>query len=169
MAIKSTLLSVAALVAFSLTAEAQNIATAEALDSTIMGKSVFSLLPSKAKGDAADVIVHQSQAILESFNSHIASNSSKGISGYRIRLFNDNQQSARVASETAEKRFQAICPGVPTYRTYSNPYFKVMAGDFRTKSEALKVLQVIRSAFPGAIIVKESINYPAVTRNSGNN
>ena len=62
---------------------------------------------------------------------------------FRIRIFNDNQQSARVSSEAAEKRFQAMCPGIPTYRTYSNPYFKVVAGDFRTKSEALKVLQTV--------------------------
>ena len=162
MSSKSMLLAITALAVFTFTTAAQDKAAAGALDSAFVGKSIFSLLPSKAKGDPADVKVHQSQAILESFNSHISSNSSKGISGFRIRIFNDNQQSARVSSEAAEKRFQAMCPGIPTYRTYSNPYFKVVAGDFRTKSEALKVLQTVRAAFPGAIIVKESINYPAV-------
>ena len=93
------LLAITALAVFTFTAAAQDKAADGALDSAFVGKSIFSLLPSKAKGDPADVKVHQSQAILESFNSHISSNSSKGISGFRIRIFNDNQQSARVSSE----------------------------------------------------------------------
>ena len=37
-------------------------------------------------------------------------------------------------------------------------------GDFRTKSEAVELLNRIKSDFPSAFIVKENINYPIVDR-----
>ena len=67
MSSKSMLLAITALAVFTFTAAAQDKAAAGALDSAFVGKSIFSLLPSKAKGDPADVKVHQSQAILESY------------------------------------------------------------------------------------------------------
>ena len=57
--------------------------------------------------------------------------------------------------------------GIPVYRSYVNPYFKVTAGDFRSKSEAMQLLQKIRQEFPSAFIVKEkSINYPALDKSN---
>ena len=37
-------------------------------------------------------------------------------------------------------------------------------GDFRTRSEALELLERIKSEYPSAFILKENINYPAVDR-----
>ena len=50
---------------------------------------------------------------------------------------------------------------MPVYRTYANPYFKVTAGDFRTRSEAMALLVRLKDEFPRALLVKERINYPA--------
>lgn len=133
-----------------------------ALDSTLIGKSIFNLLPSKEKGGKADVSVHQSQAILKLLNSQIASNSSRKMTGYRVRIFNDNKQNSRGASEAALNRIKGMYPGLAAYRTYSNPFFRVTVGDFRTKSEAMQLLQQVKGSFPSAFIVKETINYPAV-------
>ncbi len=131
-----------------------------AVDSTLLGKSIMNLLPSKAKGSKADVTVHQSQAILNALNSQTASNSSRRSAGYRVRIFNDNKQDSRGASEAALGRFKGMFPNVSAYRTYTNPYFRVTVGDFRTKSEALALLQQVKGSFPTAFIVKETINYP---------
>jgi hypothetical protein len=127
---------------------------APAVDSTLIGKSIFNLLP--------NVTVHQSEAILASMNRQISSNSSRRLSGYRVRIFNDNKQNARGASEAAMGRFKGMYPGIAAYRTYSNPFFKVTVGDFRTKSEAMRLLQQVKGSFPSAFIVKETINYPPV-------
>ena len=127
---------------------------APAVDSTLLGKSIFNLLP--------NVTVHQSEAILASMNRQISSNSSRRLSGYRVRIFNDNKQNARGASEAAMGRFNGMYPGIAAYRTYSNPFFKVTVGDFRTKSEAMRLLQQVKGSFPSAFIVKETINYPPV-------
>ena len=134
--------------------ESADKSLASAVDSTLVGKSIFNLLP--------NVTVHQSQAILASMNRQISSNSSRKMSGYRVRIFNDNKQNSRGASEAAMGRFKGMYPGVAAYRTYSNPFFKVTVGDFRTKSEAMRLLQQVKGSFPSAFIVKETINYPPV-------
>jgi hypothetical protein len=93
---------------------------------------------------------------------HIESNSKRTSSGYRVRIFFDNKQTARTESEKTLKRFKELFPEVAAYRIYANPYFKVTVGDFRTKSEAMALLTRIKGAFPSAFVVKESIEYPVV-------
>ena len=61
-------------------------------------------------------------------------------------------------------RFKGMFPGISAYRTYSNPFFRVTVGDFRTKSEAMQLLQRVKGDFPTAFIVKETIGYPVVDR-----
>ena len=51
---------------------------------------------------------------------------------------------------------------IPTYRSYTNPFFKVVVGDYRTKSDAIRELKNILPYYPKAIVVKESIYYPAI-------
>lgn len=133
-----------------------------AVDSTLAGKDIFHILPSKRAGDDADVQIRQSQEIMSSMRQHIASNSKRTSSGYRVRIFFDNKQTARTESEKTLIRFKELFPGVAAYRIYANPYFKVTVGDFRTKSEAMALLTRIKGAFPSAFVVKESIEYPVV-------
>jgi len=132
------------------------------VDSSLVGKNVFNVLPSKAKGDQADVNVRQSQEIKDSMRKHVASNSKRTMSGYRVRIFFDNKQTARKESEAVLKRFKSLYPEVRAYRIYANPYFKVTVGDFRTKSEAMEHLARIKGSFPSAFVVKENIEFPVV-------
>jgi len=134
-------------------------------DADLMGKDIFSVMPSKDAGDAADVRIHQSQLIRNSLKNHILSNSDRPLDGYRVRIFFDNRQSARTDSEKMEKEFSAAHPDIPVYRSYVNPYFKVTVGDFRTKSEAMLLLRSIVKEYPTAFVVKENINYPVVDKN----
>jgi len=129
---------------------------AASLDSTLVGKDIISLL---------DADVRQSGAIRSALASRISANASRTITGYRVRIFFDNKQDARGASEAAANRFRASYPGIGTYRSFANPFFKVTVGDFRTKSEAMQLLQKIKGSYPSAFIVKENINYPVVDKN----
>ena len=133
------------------------------LDSTLAGKDIFSLL-SGHYGESSKVSVHQSQRIIDAFKNYVASNSSRTSTGFRVRIFNDNKQTSRNDSEVALARFQGMFPGVSAYRTYSNPFFRVTVGDFRTKSEAMQLLLQVKGAFPAAFIVRETIGYPVVDR-----
>ena len=121
-------------------------------------------MPLKARGDKADVEIYQSQEVANALRDQVASNSGRMINGFRVRIFFDNKQSARAESEAVLKRFEELHRDIKAYRTYANPYFKVTVGDFRTKSEAMEVLSRIKTEFPSAFVVKESIEYPIVDR-----
>lgn len=124
-------------------------------DESLAGSDIFSVMP-------GNVTVVQSGGIRSAMASRRARNGARQFSGYRIRIFFDNSQNARGASEAAVGRFKALYPGVSAYRTFESPYFKVTVGDFRTKSEAQAALLSIKNAFPAAFIVRERFKYPAL-------
>lgn len=133
-----------------------------AVDTTLAGRNVFNVMPSKMAGDGADVKINQSSLVSGSMDAHVASNASRTMSGYRVRIFFDNKQTSRTESEATLKKFRTLFPEVMAYRIYANPYFKVTVGDFRTKSEAMALLTRIKGDFPSAFVVKENIEYPVV-------
>ena len=135
---------------------------ASAVDTTLVGKNILGIMPRKADGGDAEVNVYQSEAMNQAMEEHLSQNAGRTLSGYRVRIFFDNKQSARVESEEALKRCESLYHDVRAYRTYANPYFKVTVGDFRTKSEAMALLERIRSEFPSAFVVKENISFPVV-------
>ena len=132
------------------------------VDSALVGKDVFRDMPSRYAGDLATVEVEQSEILELSMRQHVQKNASRTLSGYRVRIFFDNKQSARHESEQTLNRFRAMYPEVAVYRTYTNPYFKVTVGDCRTKSEAMKLLARIKGNFSSAFVVKENIEFPLV-------
>ena len=127
-----------------------------AVDSTLVGKSVYDVI----NGGDGNVVINKSASVDKAFEKYLNNNSSKKLNGFRIRIFFDNKQTARVQSEEVEKLFIETFPQYSVYRTYTNPYFKVAVGDFRIKSEATKVLVKIQRQFPKAFIIKDMINYP---------
>ena len=139
---------------------------ASAVDTALVGKTIYQVLPLKERGGNADVVLHQTDSIYAAMNDHISNNGSRTLSGYRIRIFFDNKQNARVASEEALKKFESLFHDVVAYRSYANPYFKVTVGDFRTKSEAMSYLERIRREFPSAFVVKENISFPVVDKDN---
>ena len=123
------------------------------VDSTLLGRSALSIL-------GPGVTVNQSRAMRTAFDSYVASNASKKLTGYRIRVYFDNGQNARNRSEAIARSISNAYPGMGVYRTFESPNFKVTVGDFRTKDEALKVYHALKATYPTALILKETINYP---------
>lgn len=109
-----------------------------------------------------DIDVRQSSQIAGSMSEYMNSNPSRVINGYRVRIFFDNKQTAKVESEKTQAKFVEKYKDIAAYRTYSNPYFKVTVGDCRTKSEAMALLNRIKKEFPSAFVVKENISYPVL-------
>ena len=125
-------------------------------DSTLVGKTIFQILEGK------EVTLNQPQEMDQAYARYIQANGERKMNGYRIRLFFSNKQSARTESEELEKEFQLHFPQIPTYRSYTNPFFKVVVGDYRTKSDAIRELNKILPFYPKAIVVKENIWFPAI-------
>jgi hypothetical protein len=87
------------------------------IDSTLVGKDVFLDMPSEASGAEATVNVGQSALIEQSMRRHIDGNPARTISGYRVRIFFDNKQTARHESEQTVDRFRAMYQDIAVYRT----------------------------------------------------
>ena len=49
-----------------------------------------------------------------------------------------------------QRKFITLYPEIPVQITFESPYYKLSAGNFRTKNEALKTKKKIRKNFPGA-------------------
>ena len=123
------------------------------VDSTLMGRSILSVL-------GPGVTVNQSRTMRSALDSYVSNNAAKKLSGFRIRVYFDNGQSARTRSEAIARSISNAFPGIGVYRTFESPNFKVCVGDFRTKDEAMKIYHSLKATYPTAIILKETINYP---------
>ena len=123
------------------------------VDSTLMGRSILSVLGS-------GVTVNQSRSMRSAFDNYVSNNAAKKLTGYRIRVYFDNGQSARTRSEAIARSVSNAFPGIGVYRTFESPNYKVTVGDFRTKDEALKVYHALKATYPTALLLKDTINYP---------
>ena len=81
----------------------------------------------------------------------------QGIDGFRVQIFTGAGNDSKEKAERALQEFSSTFPDVVGYLTYQQPNFKVRCGDFRSKSEARKLMKKISYQYPGAYIVKDNI------------
>ena len=131
-------------------------------ETTVHVQSVFTTMPE-------NVTVVQPESVRKAMDAHVEKNARREAAGYlkeqtyRIRIYFSNKQNARSESAMIEEKFKENFPGVPVYRTYPNPHFKVAVGNYRTKSDALKALEEIKTVFKDAYILKErEMDFPAI-------
>ncbi len=126
---------------------------------SLKGNDIFEIMPQ-------GVTINQSEELRTAAQVRIEASSSNRLEtdGYRIRIYFDNRQDAREASEKAQERSKRLFPGYSTYRTYIYPNFKVTVGDFRTKAEAQIALKNVARYFPSAFVVKERMKFPSITQ-----
>jgi hypothetical protein len=75
--------------------------------------------------------------------------------GYRVQIFSGWD---RKTAYDVQARFQNRYPDMRTYITYKEPYFKINAGDFRTRLEAERLMQQLKGSFTSLFIIAEKIN-----------
>jgi hypothetical protein len=84
-----------------------------------------------------------------------------GMEGFRIQIYSSSNRNAREESNKARAEFMGKFPDIVSYPLYAEPgYFKIRAGDFRTKTEATKLFLIVSKEFPDAYIVPDIINFP---------
>jgi hypothetical protein len=86
----------------------------------------------------------------------------KGIPGYRIQIFFDSGINSGERARRAREDFAFLFPDVPGYVTWKAPNFRVRVGDFRSRLEAERALQLIIVGYPNAWVIKDEINYPPI-------
>ncbi len=87
----------------------------------------------------------------------------KNTVGYRIQIFADNNQ--RTAKNEAVMRERIIAsryPEIGCYLTYKAPAWRLRIGDYRTREEAVEVMNQLKKDFPAfsreMIVVVDRIN-----------
>ena len=79
------------------------------------------------------------------------------VTGFRVQIFTGPNRKDAYA---AQAKFQEEFPDIRSYVIYSEPNFKVRAGDFRTHLEAEKLQYEVKKYFTGTFIITEKINPP---------
>jgi hypothetical protein len=103
----------------------------------------------------------QDPDLVELVNLHIRKNQQGGtMPGFRIEIFFSSELNARQKAQNIKNEFLAAYPVYNVYVSYISPDFKVRIGNFRTRNEALKVMNEIKIQFPKAFVVPEMIELP---------
>ena len=89
------------------------------------------------------------------------SNNSKALVlyGYRVQVFFGSD---RKGAYNLQAKFKDLYPEFDSYITYTQPNYRVKVGDFRTRSEAEKLMSQLRPSFPTLFIFNEKINPPKI-------
>lgn len=124
--------------------------------------SIFEELASTKHGQGKVRIV-QDKSIESAFEKFQWEQSKqKGIDGYRIRIFSDSGPNAKAGFDEAKAKFMNINDDIKIHESFVYPNYKIYVGDFRTRTDALKVLSAIEWRFPDAFIVQTKINFPNI-------
>jgi hypothetical protein len=88
---------------------------------------------------------------------YVAENKRKGgMDGYRVQIFSGNKEGAfKIKSQ-----FISRYPDYNVHILFQTPEFYVRVGDFRTPSEAIKLLHTIESEFRDPFIIEDVIQFP---------
>ena len=110
---------------------------------------------------AADSNIIQDKRVNELILKHILINEAKKekMRGYRVQIHFGPEKSKAL---DVKAKYTMEYANSKAYLDYQQPYFKIRVGDFRTKLEAYKLQQEIIGDFPGAFIVQDDIELPAL-------
>ena len=75
--------------------------------------------------------------------------------GYRVLVINTNKRDEAMAAKT---KIYSNFPELKAYLVYQAPYFRLKAGNFRTKEEAQQYQKMLSAYFPkGVFVVNDTI------------
>lgn len=82
-----------------------------------------------------------------------------GIEGFRIQIYSSININARTESGNVEIEFKNQFPDIISYRIFTEPgWYKVRVGNFRSRTEALKLYLIISKKYPESDLVPDIIN-----------
>lgn len=87
---------------------------------------------------------------------------SKAIPGYRIQIFFDSGLNSSDRARQIRDEFMMKYPEIQAYVSWKAPNYRVRVGDFRSRLEAEKTIQLIMVDYPSAWVSKDEINFPVI-------
>lgn len=108
--------------------------------------------------NAQNVQIFEEQAITDMMNRFVEINKSKAnVDGWRIQILatTDRQQ-----LESVKQTFRYQYPNIPIDWIHSKPYYKLRAGAFSTKLEALRLKYILEQEYSGIYLVRDDAIRP---------
>lgn len=106
------------------------------------------------------VIVHKDARIdalvkkQASINKESKKNAARTMRGYRLLVINTNNRDEAIAAKT---KVYTLFPDQKAYLSYQSPYFKLKAGNFKTRDEAAKYQKAMNTVFPKGVFIINDI------------
>ena len=90
-------------------------------ENTVNFQTLINQITIENSVNGGNIIVNQPGSLFMAMERQINLNPERSVAGYRIRIFFDNKQTARAASEKVENDFMAQYPDIRVYRNYNAP------------------------------------------------
>jgi hypothetical protein len=113
----------------------------------------FIILNSFSTVNAQSITVSQDDNFEQLLNEKRRINSSITINNrYKIQIFNGNSESSKKALIDFKREFKNYDATI----IFSTPAYKVIVGNFKTRIEAERNLNLVRKKYPNSILIKPS-------------
>lgn len=106
-------------------------------------------------------VVESVPAMQKPVEERVVSRRRMRVPGFRVQVYyGGNDQKSKLQARSMAERAKIWFEELSVYTQFSSPHWICRVGDFRTREEAMEVLQAMRESgrFPRAIIVKTKIN-----------
>ncbi len=121
---------------------------------------LFISVPINGKSQNGNAIIKADPRVDTLIRLHIKHNEKYPLmSGYRIQIFKESGNQALDEAHEIMDEFSEEFPDIPTYLSFQEPYYRVRAGNFRTRLEALDNLENIKKKFRNVWIISDYIYY----------
>jgi len=102
---------------------------------------------------AQDIYVEEDEPIGQMMERFAELNKSrKFVPGWRVQIL---ATADRSRLETVKQSFQYRYPNIPVDWMHNKPYYKLRAGAFSTKLEAMRLKFILEQDYPGIYLVKD--------------
>ena len=113
-----------------------------------------------AQDTTGTVVVHKDprldQLVRKQAEINVATRRENGytMKGYRLMVLNTNKREEAIDAKT---KLYTRFPSLKSYLTYQAPYFKVKAGNFKTRDEAERYRKTLAPYFPKGVFVVNDV------------
>ena len=78
------------------------------------------------------------------------------LDGFRIQIYSGSGIKSKDEATAAQSRFMRLFPEQKVYVIYNAPFWRVRVGDYRSRSEAMTLLNTVKQSFGGSYIVRDN-------------
>ncbi len=123
---------------------------------TVLVFFLFILCYSSLSGQS--IRIQQDTSISLLFDRFVSLNKERGYQdGWRIQILSTTD---RQRMESMRQAFLYRFPNIPTSWVHNPPYYKLRAGAFATKLEAVHLLHLVQQEFPSAYLTQDNYVRP---------